>query len=246
MGQYSLTKFVGLSFLIHVAFFISTTHYSIESKKELPFRVRLVEFPDIKEDTVPVQAVYSYKAASGVEKDIRLKDVSDTKADTTAEINNLNDRNKPKPKRESNIISAVSSSNQSSQDLITDKQKGEIEPKDEKFDSDTIPLDTKEIKYNSYFDSIKKRISSVWRYPEKAMSQGIKGSLVLRFSISKEGTLLDTRILSSTNYNILDDEAVRAVKTAAPFDKFPENIDKNQLNIIATFSYRPSFISDLP
>ncbi len=244
--RYSLTIFIGISFFLHAVFIASTAYYSFEGRKELPFRVRLIEIPDIKENTISVQKIYSSTPGESAEKREESRNALNTAETSDAEANSLKGIDPSESKINSNDVSVPDNPSQSVQDLKSDKPKVEVESKNDAFDSDTIPLDTKEIKYNSYFDSIKRKISSVWRYPDEAMSQGIKGSVVLRFSISKEGALLDTMLLRSTDYKVLDDESVRAVKTAAPFDKFPDNIDKDQLNIIATFSYRPSFISDFP
>lgn len=246
MGQYSLTRFIGISFFLHAVFIASTAYYSFEGRKDPPFRVRLIEIPDVKENTISVQKIYSSKPAESAEKVEEAINTLNTSETSDTEANSLKGADPLESNIESDSVSVPDNPTQSAQDLKSGKPKVEIEPKDDAFDNDTIPLDTKEIRYNSYFDSIKRKISSVWRYPDEAMSQGIKGSVVLRFSISKEGALLDAKLLRSTDYKVLDDEAVRAVKTAAPFDKIPDNIDKNQLNIIATFSYRPSFISDLP
>ncbi|MBI3584962.1 MAG: energy transducer TonB [Nitrospinae bacterium] len=246
MGQYGLTKFIGISFFLHAVFIASTAYYSFEGRKEPPFRVRLIEIPDVNENTISVQKIYSSEPVESAEKREDARNTLNTSETSDTEANSLKGINPSESKIKSNDVSVPDNPSQSVRDLKSDKPKVEIEPKNDAFDSDTIPLDTKEIKYNSYFDSIKRKISSVWRYPDEAMSQGIKGSVVLRFSISREGVLLDTKLLSSTDYKVLDDEAVRAVKTAAPFDKFPYNIDKNQINVIATFSYRPSFISDFP
>ncbi|MBI5749648.1 MAG: energy transducer TonB [Nitrospinae bacterium] len=246
MGQYSLTRFIGISFFLHAVFIASTAYYSFEGRKELPFRVRLIEIPDIDENTISVQKIYSSAPVESAEKKEDARNTLNTSETSDKEANSLRGIDPSESKIKSNDVSVPDNPGQSVQDLKSDKPKVKIEPKDDAFNSDTIPLDTKEIKYNSYFDSIKRKISSVWRYPDEAMSQGIKGSVVLRFSISREGALLDTMLLSSTNYKVLDEEAVRAVKTASPFDKIPDDIDKNQLNIIATFSYCPSFISDFP
>jgi len=246
MGQYSLTIFVGLSFFIHIAFIASTSYYSFEGRKEPPFRVRLIEIPYIKENSIPVQKTYSSEPAGSAEKREDNRNTLKTSETSEKEANSLKGIDTSKSKIKSNDAPVPDNLKKSFQNLKSDKPKVETEPKNYDFDADPIPLDTKEIKYNSYFDSIKKKISSVWKYPDEAMSRGINGSVVLRFSISRDGVLLDTKLLSSADYKVLDDEAVRAVKTAAPFDKFPDNIDKNQLNIVATFSYRQSFISDFP
>ncbi len=108
-------------------------------------------------------------------------------------------------------------------------------------DSDTISLDTKEFKYVSYFAQIKRKIELVWSYPAEAGRQGLFGKLLLKFTIQKDGTLSNLTLINSTGHKILDDEAIRAVRMAAPYPPFPKRIDKKRLNIIATFSYYPSF-----
>lgn len=242
----SLTGFIGLSFLIHVVFIASTSYYSFEGRKELPFRVRLVEITDIKENTISVQKVYSSEPVGSAGKIEDNRNTLNTSETSERKANSLKVIGASKSRMKNNDAPASNNLKQSLQDFKSDKSKAETESKDYDFDSNIISLDTKEIKYNSYFDSIKRKISSVWKYPDDAMSRGINGSVVLRFSISRDGALLDTKLLTSADYKVLDDEAIRAVKTAAPFDKFPDNIDRSQLNIVATFSYRQSFISDFP
>jgi TonB family protein len=246
MGQNSLTRFIGLSFIVHAVFIASTVYYSFEGAGEPPFRVRLVEVPDIKENTISVQKFYSSETAEIAEKREEDRNTLNTAKTSEKEADSIKGIYQSESKIKSDSEPIPDNNSQSVKDLKSDKPEVETGSKDDAFDTDPIPLDTKEVKYNSYFESIKRKIGSVWRYPDDAMTQGIKGSLILRFSISRDGILLDTRLLKSTEYKILDDEAVRAVRTAAPFDKFPENIDKSQINIIATFSYRPSFISDFP
>ena len=111
-------------------------------------------------------------------------------------------------------------------------------------DGEVISLDTRESKYASYFARIKHQIERVWTYPEGAARRGISGQLTLRFRISKEGNLLDVRLMDVSGSDVLDLAAVQAVKGAAPYYPFPVTIDKESLSILATFIYSPTYSSE--
>lgn len=106
-------------------------------------------------------------------------------------------------------------------------------------DGEAISLDTKESKYASYFARIKRQIELAWDYPNEAQRKGITGELTLRFQISRDGNLMNVRLINSSGYNILDEAALQAVKSAAPYYPFPVTIDKEALPILASFIYSP-------
>lgn len=108
-------------------------------------------------------------------------------------------------------------------------------------DDEPVSLDTKEVKYASYFARIKHQIERVWMYPIEAAERGISGDLTLTFRISKDGNLLGVRLLDQSGYEILDVAAVKAVKEAAPFYPFPATIQREKLSIQANFVYTPQF-----
>lgn len=100
-----------------------------------------------------------------------------------------------------------------------------------------VRLDTREPKYIPYFTSIKRAIELVWEYPEPALRYGIQGKLVLEFTILGNGHLEETRLVRSSGFSVLDQEAIRAVKAAAPFGPIPPWIGKSRLDITASFEY---------
>lgn len=107
-------------------------------------------------------------------------------------------------------------------------------------DDEVISLDTRETKYASYFARIKHQIELVWDYPDEAARRGISGRLTLRFQISKDGNLMNVRLINQSGYIILDDAALQAVKSATPYYPFPVTIDRESLSILATFIYSPT------
>ena len=106
-------------------------------------------------------------------------------------------------------------------------------------DNEPVSLDTKEVKYASYFARIKHQIERVWIYPLTAAQRGISGDLSLTFRISKDGNLMGVHLVEQSGHEILDVAALKAVKEAAPFYPFPKNIQRDKLTILANFIYTP-------
>ena len=116
-------------------------------------------------------------------------------------------------------------------------QNPQVEEKEGLDDDEPISLDTKEVKYASYFGRIKQQIQRVWVYPSQGTKRTLSGELTLKFEISKDGNLLSLRLINSSGSNILDANAVKAVRGAAPYYPFPITITKKKLSILATFVY---------
>ncbi len=106
---------------------------------------------------------------------------------------------------------------------------------------DVISLNTKSYKYISYFTHIKRKIELVWEYPQVAANLGEEGRLTLKFTILKDGRLAGVWLVQSSGYRLLDEEAIRAVREAAPFNPIPERLKKDHLNIMANFTYTLGF-----
>jgi TonB family protein len=100
-----------------------------------------------------------------------------------------------------------------------------------------VSLDTKEIKYLSYFAHIKRRIERVWTYPPGAIANGLQGQLHLKFVLRNDGQVKTVELLRSSGYKVLDKEAWDAVVNGGPFGPFPPTIPDNELHITARFTY---------
>ena len=103
--------------------------------------------------------------------------------------------------------------------------------------SGPIRLDTSDPQYVTYFNSIKRAIEIVWQYPELALRYGLQGRLLLEFSVLGNGDIEGAKIIRSSGSNLLDEEALRAVKAAGPFGPIPSWLGKNRIDIVASFEY---------
>lgn len=105
-------------------------------------------------------------------------------------------------------------------------------------DQDTISLDTKDERYVSYAKLIRERIGFHWKYPPDALERLLEGKLMVVFSLARRGEVIQIKLMKDSGHEILDKEAIRAIKAAAPFPSFPGHIRVSRLNIKASFDYR--------
>jgi protein TonB len=108
----------------------------------------------------------------------------------------------------------------------------------EKAKEGEITLDKDDLEYTSYLHSFKRRLETIWKYPETAGRDGIQGDVIIRFSIINSGKVEDISILKSSGYPILDDTAKQALLAASPFNPLPGNWKRDRFPITVFFMYR--------
>lgn len=99
------------------------------------------------------------------------------------------------------------------------------------------PLNAPEVQYISYFASIKRKIELVWQYPYEAAVAGIQGELTVDFVIARSGAVTSIAMVRGSGSKILDDEAIRSIRKAAPFDPIPAQYEIPSLQIRGRFVY---------
>ena len=102
---------------------------------------------------------------------------------------------------------------------------------------DSVTLDTDEFKFISYNRWLKIKVESVLKYPELAAVSGYQGTLFIKFDIMKDGSLGGLEVLKSSGYKILDDEALRSIRAAAPFQPLPDDWNMDRYSIRAAVMF---------
>jgi protein TonB len=97
----------------------------------------------------------------------------------------------------------------------------------------SVTLDTDEFKFMSYNRWLKVKVESVLQYPELAAISGYQGTLYILFDIMKDGSLGRLEVLKSSGYKILDDEALRSIRSSAPFQPLPDEWNMERYSIRA-------------
>ena len=105
----------------------------------------------------------------------------------------------------------------------------------------TLRLNTSELKYQKYLVDLKNRIERYWEYPVLAVKNGWQGKLTIDFTIGRDGRIEGMKLARSSNYPVLDDAAITALKLASPFAPFPEDFDIEDIKIHGMFEYNMIF-----
>jgi protein TonB len=89
----------------------------------------------------------------------------------------------------------------------------------------------------AYLETVYQKIEKCKRYPRLARYRGIEGEALLEFVLARDGKLMDTRVLRSSGYAILDREALLTVRRAKPFPKLPEGTRAGQVALKVAISF---------
>ncbi len=100
-----------------------------------------------------------------------------------------------------------------------------------------LQLNTSELKYQDYLLNIKRKIEFYWEYPVLAIKNNYQGRLRIDFSITKDGTIKDIKVVRSSSYPSLDDAAITALRLSSPFPPLPESFGVGDVSIHGSFEY---------
>jgi protein TonB len=239
----SLLPFFLISLGLHVAFFSSWPSAPKIEKFREPIPVAFLPIPEVKKveplpEIKPQEPVAKISKIKPQKQKLARKPTPVQKAPTPQPKRKKMQPRKPKPpplqvgKKEVIIKRPLPSL----EELLPPIRWSQSQEREE-IEDGAVRLDTQEPKYISYLSSIKRAIELVWEYPDMALRHGLQGKLVLEFVVHGDGNLMKTRIIRSSGFSILDEEAVRSIQTAAPFHPIPPWIGKSRLPIIASFEY---------
>jgi len=101
-----------------------------------------------------------------------------------------------------------------------------------------------EYRFAQYVDNWRIKIERIGNlnYPAEAKTRRLYGSLQLTVAIKADGEVESVEINRSSGQKVLDQAAIRIVRLAAPFDRFPANIraDTDILHITRTWTFTRS------
>jgi protein TonB len=80
---------------------------------------------------------------------------------------------------------------------------------------------------------IRDKVYRALSYPEYAQEEGWQGTVRIGFLVNRDGTVDSIRVLKSSGFSLLDNDAVKAIRRAAPFPYAPA-----RLQIILPVVYR--------
>jgi len=89
-----------------------------------------------------------------------------------------------------------------------------------------ITARTKEHKYAAYMEAWRQKVERVGNlnYPDEARRARLSGNLLLDVALLPDGSIDEIILRRSSGKKVLDDAAIRIVKLAAPFPRFPKAV----------------------
>ena len=98
-----------------------------------------------------------------------------------------------------------------------------------------------EYRFAHYVDNWRQKVERIGNlnYPEEAKTRRIHASLQLTVAIKADGEVESVEVNRSSGHKFLDQAAIRIVRLAAPFERFPDNVraDTDILHITRTWSF---------
>ena len=104
------------------------------------------------------------------------------------------------------------------------------------FNPDAIELITAALRdatqsFSEFLQSIRERIRRSQRYPRLVRDLADGSETQVQFTIRRDGSLVDARIVASSGSKSLDAAALSAVRDAVPFPSFPEGQEGSTLRL---------------
>lgn len=82
---------------------------------------------------------------------------------------------------------------------------------------------------NAYLEMVRLRIESRKSYPPQARAAFKEGRVVVRFTITTDGGIRSLEVRKSSKTKVLDEAALQAVRSAAPFPAPPRHLFKRDI-----------------
>ena len=92
--------------------------------------------------------------------------------------------------------------------------------------------------FTEFLQSIREKIKRSQRYPQSVRNLADGSEAQVQFTIRRDGSLIDTKVVVSSGSKSLDVATLSAVRDAAPFPSFPEGQDGSTLHLEVPISFQ--------
>jgi TonB family protein len=107
-----------------------------------------------------------------------------------------------------------------------------------------LSMESEAPKFKSYYTVIRSAVARLWIMPPEAKSHFRPGRLTVDFTINGSGALMRIVVIESSGSATLDHAGLEALRSAAPFPPFPDDLKAfNQLDIRMHFDYQEQYIN---
>jgi len=90
--------------------------------------------------------------------------------------------------------------------------------------------DTKQ-SFSEFLRQVREQIKEVQRFPPNVRNLDDGSTTTIRFTLLKDGTILDPKVSASSGSRVLDNAALAAVQNAEPYPPFPDGQSGNSIRL---------------
>lgn len=90
---------------------------------------------------------------------------------------------------------------------------------------------------NAYKTQLLRKLNRYKKYPPKARSQGVVGTVLVNFTVNRQGAVLSSHLARSSGNIILNQEALTLLQRVSPFPAIPKEVTEQTLNITAPVQF---------
>ena len=101
-------------------------------------------------------------------------------------------------------------------------------------DARELALATFQRTYDRYLSRVRQKVDPLWEFPRELAVRMEQGDVLVGFTIRKDGSVADVRVLKGSGFDKFDKNVLAAIKKAAPFDPLPETLGAS-LRVTAPF-----------
>jgi len=101
-------------------------------------------------------------------------------------------------------------------------------------DARALQLATYERTYDRYVAGVRQKVDPLWEFPRELALRMEQGDVLVGFTIRKDGSVADVRVLKGSGFEKFDKNVLAAIKKAAPFGRLPDTLG-HELRVTAPF-----------
>ncbi|MDR0881417.1 MAG: energy transducer TonB [Candidatus Adiutrix sp.] len=83
----------------------------------------------------------------------------------------------------------------------------------------------------AYTAQIQRKLNRYKKYPPEARAQSLAGSVTVNFTVSSQGQIISSRLVSGSGHQALDHEAMALLKRVSPLPPIPADLNRSSLNL---------------
>jgi TonB family protein len=101
-------------------------------------------------------------------------------------------------------------------------------------DARALARATYERAYDRYLARVREKVDPLWEFPRELALRMEQGDVLVAFTIRKDGSVTDVRVLKGSGFEKFDKNVLAAIKKAAPFGPLPAALG-GELKVMAPF-----------